>query len=102
MTASPLASAAERLRKPPGRPPRKPALAEQAATAVAAGGVGGRRLLDVHGVSEYLSVCPRIVHGLRAAGHLRPVTLPLAGDRVLGKLLFERADVDAFVDRNKE
>lgn len=93
----PLAGAAERIRKPHGRPRTSP-LAEQAAIAVSA---GGRRLLDVRGVSAYLSVSVRIVHELRAAGHLRPVRLPLSGGRDLGKLLFDVADVDAFVDVNK-
>lgn len=63
--------------------------------------VGGRRLLDVRGVSTYMSVSVRIVHELRAAGHLIPVVLPRAGGRELGKLLFDRADVDAFIDANK-
>jgi hypothetical protein len=48
-----------------------------------------------------MSVSVRIVHELRAAGHLIPVVLPRAGGRELGKLLFDRADVDAFIDANK-
>jgi hypothetical protein len=86
-----LAAAQERLGKP-GRP-RK-----QAAAAVS---TPNRRLFDVREVSHYLSVSVRIVHELRAAGHLRPVTLPLGGGRELKKLLFDVADVDAFVDANK-
>jgi hypothetical protein len=90
----PLASAAERIRKPPGRPP----LADQAAAAVP---TGTRRLLDIRGVAEYLSVSVRVAHELRAAGHLHPIRLPLGGGRELTKLLFDVTDVDAFVDANK-
>jgi hypothetical protein len=93
----PLASAAERIRKPPGRSRSLP-LADQAAAAVT---TSARRLLDVRGVAAYLSVSVRIVHELRAAGHLKPITLPLADGRALGKLLFEKSDVDKFVDANK-
>lgn len=93
----PLASAAERIRKPHGRPRTAP-LADQAVAAVS---TGTRRLLAVGGVAEYLSVSVRIVHELRAAGHLRPVALPLSGGRVLAKLLFDVADVDALINANK-
>ena len=58
-----------------------------------------RRLLDVHASARYLGdVSVRVVHELRAAGHLRPVRLPLAGDRELRKLLFDVRDLDAFIE----
>jgi hypothetical protein len=95
----PLALAeAQRRNGRPGRPPGKASLAEQAATAVS---TGNRRLLDVRGVAAYLSVSVRIVHELRAAGHLRPVTLPLSGGRELVKLLFDVVDVDTFINASK-
>ena len=94
----PLAEAQRRNRKP-GRPPGAARLGEQAATSAVA--TGPRRLLDVRGVAAYLSVSVRTVHEWKAAGHLRPVTLPLSGGRDLAKLLFDVADVDAFVDANK-
>jgi hypothetical protein len=95
-----LAGAATRLRRPPGRPRSKPSLEEQA---VAALSPAAPRLLDVAGAAAYLGgISPRTVHELRAAGHLRPVRLPLAGDRELRKLLFDRLDLDAFIEASKE
>lgn len=93
-----LADAQERLGKP-GRP-RKSPLAAQASAAVAC---TEARLLDVPATARYLGdISVRAVHELRAAGHLRPVTLPLAGDRELRRLLFDRRDLDAFIEANKE
>ncbi|MBZ5590569.1 MAG: helix-turn-helix domain-containing protein [Acidobacteriia bacterium] len=92
-----LTAAQERLGKP-GRPRRAP-LAEQAV----AMSTEPRRLLDVHASARYLGdVSVRVVHELRAAGHLRPVRLPLAGDRELRKLLFDVRDLDAFIEASKE
>lgn len=95
--ALPVAGAAERLRKPPGRP-RKATLEQQAASAVSA---DAPRLLGVRAVATYLGIGVRKVHELRAAGHLRPVTLPLAGGADLRRLLFDKMDLDAFIDGNK-
>ena len=93
-----LAAAQERLGKR-GRP-RKPRLEQQAVAAVVVS-THGRRLLDVDGVAFYLSVSPRIVRELKAAGHLRPVTLPLGAGRDLRKLLFDTADVNAFINAQR-
>jgi hypothetical protein len=93
----PLAAAQNRLGKP-GRP-RKPSIVAQAAAAL----VTEARLLDVPATARYLGdISVRAVHELRAAGHLRPVTLPLAGDRELRRLLFDRRDLDAFIEAAKE
>jgi helix-turn-helix protein len=93
----PLAAAQERLGKP-GRP-RKAALADQAVAAVSA---GGPRLLGVRATAGYLGIGQRMVHELRASGRLRPVRLPLAGDREVRKLLFDRADLDRLIEASKE
>ena len=98
MSANPLPlAAAQRRNCQPGRP-RKAPLEERAAAAVS---TEGRRLLDVEGVAFYLSVSPRIVRELKAAGHLRPVVLPLGTGRELRKLLFDIVDVAAFIERSK-
>jgi hypothetical protein len=94
----PLAAAADRLRRPAGRP-RKAPLAEQAVKAVsttAAPVSGLRRLLTVRDAGQYLGLSVRTIHSLRAAGHLHPVQLP-----GLTKLLFDVKDLDRLVDINK-
>lgn len=91
-----LAAAQERLRKP-GRP-RKASLDQQAASAVS---TEAKRLLGVRAVAVYLGIGVRKVHDLRAAGHLRPVKLPLASGDDLRRLLFDKMDVDAFINLNK-
>jgi hypothetical protein len=96
----PLAAAQVRLGKP-GRP--RKALADLAAAAAQrAAPAGGARLLGVHATAGYLGIGPRMVHEMRASGRLRPVRLPLAGDREVRKLLFDRADLDRLIEASKE
>ena len=47
-------------------------------------------------------VSPWTARGLEAAGILRRVCVPLPGGRDLRKLLFDRADLDKFVEVCKE
>jgi hypothetical protein len=95
-----LAAAQERLGRP-GRP--RKTLAELAeAAAKRASAAGGARLLGVQATAGYLGIGPRVVLELRAAGHLRPVRLPLAGDRDVRKLLFDRADLDRLIEAWKD
>ncbi len=94
--ALPLEEAQHRLSKP-GRPRKTVAeLADAAAKRATA--AGGARLLGVQATAGYLGVGPRVVLELRAAGHLRPVRLPLAGDREVRKLLFDRTDLDRLIE----
>jgi hypothetical protein len=73
------------------------------------------RLLDVHLAAVYLGVGESTVRDWAHAGILVPVPMPgsalrqaggrvIAGcrDRRMVKLLFDRLDLDAFVDRLKE
>jgi hypothetical protein len=66
------------------------------------------RLLNVRDAARYLSVSPWTIRDWVAAGILEPVHLPALrareGDRPkarLRRLLFDRAALDAFVDRLK-
>ena len=104
--ALPLARAAERLRRQPGRP-RKP----DAAPRVETGGAPGAlptlrpvmpRLLDAESAARYLGVSAWTVRDLEAGGHLPRVRLPLPGGKDLRKLLYDRADLDRLIDRAKD
>jgi hypothetical protein len=59
------------------------------------------RLLDLQGAAYYLSVSPWTVRDLEAAGVLARVRIPLANGGELRKLLFDRQDLDRFVEVNK-
>jgi hypothetical protein len=63
------------------------------------------RLLDVKAACAYLGVSRWTLDDLRVRGTLLPVTLPgLAEDgsgRRLRRVLYDRHDLDAFVDRLK-
>ena len=115
----PLAAAAERLRRPPGRPRKaaevKSTLAPQApAPSVAleklttsGATVPGvcplqPRLLDLASASVYLSVSSWTLRDLEAAGHLSRVRLPLPLGREVRKVLFDREDLDRLVAQSKE
>src|SRR5262245_14920698 len=96
---APLAAAAGRLRRPPGRPrataPPRPA-AEKAVAAVRP------RLLGIAGAAAYLGIEPRAIRELIAAGALRPVRLPGGAGRPLRRTLLDMRDLDALVDRARE
>jgi hypothetical protein len=58
------------------------------------------RLLDLDAAAGYLGVSPWTVRDLEAAGTLKRVTIPV-GAKDLRKLLFDRADLDALIERWK-
>ena len=117
--ALPLAAAAERLRRPLGRP-RKPRDNESTPASQAEALAGGRistgvalpavpapcpvtpRLLDVDGAAAYLGVSAWTIRDLDAGGHLPRVRLPLPGGKELRRLLYDRTDLDRLVDRSKD
>jgi hypothetical protein len=92
----PLAAAAARLRRRPGRP-RKVLDVEPGGPALA-----GARLLDLQATAAYLSVSAWTVRDLEAAGMLRRVRIPLPRGRELRKLLFDRDDLDQLIVRWKD
>ncbi len=108
----PLAAAAERLRRPPGRPRKTnppssaPAIEANAlpsrpdGTWSYAAAVPGLcpRLLDLGTTAIYLGVSPWTVRDLEAAGTLKRVRVPIAGSGELRKLLFDRQDLDRLVE----
>lgn len=106
--ALPLAAAAERLRRRPGRPPvsdeertkrattRETTRAAQLATVTP-------RLFGVEGAAAYLGgISAWSVRDLHACGRLPRVRLPLGGDRELRRLLFDVRDLDRIIDAAKE
>lgn len=58
------------------------------------------RLLDLADAGRYLGVSPWTIRDLEAAGTLKRVTIPI-GSKELRKILFDRADLDALIDRWK-
>ena len=115
----PLAPAAERLRRPPGRP-KKPQSLERAqapqapapSVALEKSTTSGAtvpgvcplqpRLLDLASAAVYLSVSSWTLRDLEAAGHLSRVRLPLPLGREVRKVLFDREDLDRLVVQSKE
>jgi hypothetical protein len=87
----PLAAAAIRLRRAPGRP-RTIVAAPQEQPALSP------RLLDLAGTARYLGMSEWTVRGLEAAGVLRRVRIPLPNGGELRKLLFDRENLDKLVD----
>jgi hypothetical protein len=105
MTALPLASASQRLRKP-GRPRngQRPGIADsptrmnsRPGSSTLDGSSAAPRLLDLVATAAYLGVSPWTVRDLEAAGTLHRVRVPLAGGRELRKLLFDVADLDRLI-----
>ncbi len=108
----PLAAAAERLRRKPGRPKKDghvPGIAAHesrthsgpdgsalAVTAIAP------RLLDLGDTARYLGESPWTVRDLEAAGTLKRVRVPLPNNGELRKLLFDRQDLDRVIEGWKE
>mgnify|MGYP001389400032 CR=1 FL=1 len=60
------------------------------------------RLLDVHGLADYLSLPEATVYDLAARNVLRRVRVPLPDGGELRKLLFDRAEVDRLVETWKD
>lgn len=59
------------------------------------------RLLDLRGASAYLSVRRRVISDLCVAGLLPRVRLVLPDGREMRKVLIDRGDLDALVERWK-
>jgi hypothetical protein len=115
-----LADAAKRLRDVPGFPrrpgrPRKVPLGHVSGTPAVEGSTNAQvsreavdsrsiapRLLDLRAAAQYLAVSPWTIRDLEAAGTLRRVRVPLAGHAELRRVLFDRLELDALVDRWKE
>jgi hypothetical protein len=111
----PLAEAAHRLRRRPGRPRKHEVrhVSRHSApqVAVAAGAVGGPqdqqsstrdrvgrrpRLLDLKDAANYLGVSDWTVRKLMAQGHVHPVRLP-----GVCRLLFDVRGLDQLVERQR-
>jgi hypothetical protein len=60
------------------------------------------RLLDLAGAAAYLGVSQWTVRDLEAAGAITRVRLPRGGDREVRKLLYDRVQLDTFVDHAKD
>lgn len=94
--SKPLAAARARLSRPRGRPRKRPQIVRSAAPAIPP------RLLDCHSAASYIGVSTWALRDLEAAGVLRRVRLPLAGDREVRRLLFDVRDLDRLVDGAKD
>ena len=107
----PLAAAAERLRRKPGRP--KSGHVVGIAPQQDGGNKGQRwsalalaaiapRLMSLEQAALYLGVSPWTVRDLEAAGILPRVRIPLPNNGELRKLLFDREDLDRVIEGWKE
>lgn len=118
MSDKPLAAASKRLKRKPGRP-RKADLGTPPGhiTGIAdsqmpenRGSAKGElavracepRLLSLQDAALYLGVSSWTVRDLEAAGVLPRVRVPTRNNGELRKLLFDRSDLDACVERWKE
>jgi hypothetical protein len=118
-SALPLAAAAERLRRRPGRPksvrdgesaearqtralPSTPARSAACEGAVPALCPISPRLLDLSTAAAYLGVSAWTVRDLETGGVLSRVRVPLPGGGELRKVLFDREDLDHLITRWKD
>ena len=60
------------------------------------------RLLDLDGTASYLSVSKWTIRDLEAANILPRVRVPLANNGELRKILFDRNDLDALIEKWKD
>ena len=60
------------------------------------------RLLDLEGCARYLGVSVWTIRDMVDTGKLRRVRLPLEGEKVLRKVLFDVRDLDQLIDRWKD
>ena len=101
----PLAAAATRLRKRPGRP-RKAKTTDLSPTA-AANAAGctpiSPRLLDIRACAVYLgNISEWTVRDLIASGALKRVVLPGTNGRDLRRVLVDREDCDRLIEATRE
>jgi excisionase family DNA binding protein len=97
----PLADAAVRLRRKPGRPPlsdEERARREDHRRARAAAATASARLLDVHAAAAYLGVSAWTVRDLIARDVIRAVRIPITTERDLRRVLVDRTDLDRLID----
>lgn len=116
----PLATAAQRLRGKPGRPRKSPPISEPDPGSAQAPQASVHpstpllarlpepavpkmcpRLLDVRGASLYTSLSPRSIRELVATGRLRRVVIPGANGHDMRRVLIDRLDLDAWIERWK-
>jgi hypothetical protein len=111
-TTLPLVAASQRLRRAPGRRPRKtPETGDVPGTSTAATRANpgptdsppglrtiAPRLLGLDAAAVYLGLSTWSVRDLETTGTLRPVRIPTAGQGELRKLLFDRADLDRLIE----
>lgn len=60
------------------------------------------RLLDLHSTASYLSLSEWTVRELEHNGVLPRVRIPISNERELRKLLFDKMDLDRFLEAWKE
>ena len=89
--------------RPPGtvRAQGPPIAEQRRGVASDARDCSSRRLLGLRDAADYLGLSYWTVRDLVAAGTIQPVRLPLAGGRDLRRILLDRRDLDALVDRSK-
>jgi hypothetical protein len=93
----PLAAAAERLRRKPGRP--RKAIAEQAVAKLDI----TPRLLTIGAAAAYMGgISEWTVRDLIANGTLPRVTIPLANGKDLRRVLIDRESVDQLISTWRE
>jgi hypothetical protein len=97
----PLARAAVRLRRRPGRPRTRPERSPATVVKVSAVAPVSPRLLDRAGAARYCAVAADTIDRLIAAGTLRPVRLPNGQGGDLRRVLLDRADLDRLIDSMK-
>lgn len=95
-----LADAQQRLGKP-GRPKKPVTDAPRPASADARTQTLTSRLLDLDGSSQYLCLSKWTIRDLEAVGELRRVRISLGPAREIRKLLFDRQDLDALIEKWK-
>jgi hypothetical protein len=89
----PLANAARRLRKKPGRPVKRPQGRKPAEPTI------DPRLLDMPNAEAYSGLSRWTLRGLEAAGVLQRVHITLPNGRELRKTLYDRRDLDMVIDQ---
>jgi hypothetical protein len=59
------------------------------------------RLLGIEAAGRYLSISPWTVRDLVAGGQLKPVRLTLPSGKAVRRLLFDRVQLDLFVEASR-
>ena len=72
------------------------------AVAIQANAPIGPRLLDLHSASTYIWISQWTIRDLESAGVLRRVRIPLPNDKEMRKLLFDKQDLDSYIEKWKD